>query len=291
MGTKSNVRLHFETEKPRLPSKLTHAAMTGSLIEAHQQISGSEKENTGVEAGHKVEESAEIVVRSNQRAYRSRKLRSHRKIAENTQPELSNISTNKFSRWQQKHAIKKEYAAVRSGKGSKVVKPLAETAWTGGRKAADMARKAIALIMRNPKSLLIVVALFLVMATMMYFLSSCSQLFLGSLNTFLSTSYTADDSEICAADLEFTRLEAELEYSIKNAEHEHPGYDEYRYSIDRIGHDPYVLLAYLTTKFEGFTFDDVKSELGSIYSDMNSVTFIRKPRSDIAPRPGKIVIQ
>lgn len=95
---------------------------------------------------------------------------------------------------------------------------------------------------------------------------------IGGLNAFLTTSYTTSDKDITAADLEYTRLEAELEYDLLNIERDYPGFDEYRYRLDPIGHDPHELMAYLTARFKDFTYAEVETELRSLFSSMYTLS-------------------
>ncbi len=288
MGAKAKARLNFEeSSKLRLPSRLIHSIPELPAITAHRQISRAEEENTGVEAGHKAEEAAEAAARTAQRVCRANRLNSSRKAAGSVKKIKANRShswnksdkdnqrtfSNPVSRWQQKQAIRKEYSAARSGKSTKTAKSTAVGLHKAGSKVSDVIEKTIAAVSRNPKGVLAALGLALVVAMMMNALSSCSQLALGSINAFLATSYTAEDNDICAADLEFTRLEAELKYETLKVESNYRGYDEYRYSIGAIGHEPYELSAYLTAMYGDFTFAEVKPELDSIFSEMYSLSY------------------
>jgi len=290
--TKSKVRLHFEeVEKPAPPSKMAHAVQAAPALEVHRQVARIEDDNVGVESGHKTEEAAEFSVRSGQSAYRSHKLKPYRTAARvEKQLDKANISclqqkavqenpqlaSNPISRWQQKQAIKKEYAAAKAGKSTQSVKTAAETARKTAKITKEAAEKTVAFIAQHKEGLLIALGIFFIIVMIMNAMSSCSQIAMGGLSAFLSTSYTAEDQEICAADLEYTRLEAEQEYEILRVESDYPGYDEYRYTIDQIGHDPQELIAYLTAKYDDFTFAEVQAEIQSVFSAMYTLSITER---------------
>jgi murein DD-endopeptidase MepM/ murein hydrolase activator NlpD len=136
------------------------------------------------------------------------------------------------------------------------------------KKAKEALEKTAAFIARHSKVFWGIIGIFLVVMLILNTFSSCSQMAVGGLNAFLTTSYTASDEDITAADLEYTRLEAELQLDLLNIERDYPGFDEYRYTVDPIGHDPHELIAYLTARFEDFTYAEVEAELRSVFSAM-----------------------
>ena len=130
----------------------------------------------------------------------------------------------------------------------------------------------LAFLAANRKTMLIAAGVGLVLLMLMNMLSSCSQLALGSVNAILATSYTAEESAIREAELELTRLEAELEYDVLRTENSHRGYDEYRYAIDPVGHEPFELIAYLTARFGDFTSSQAVQEVRSLYAGMYTLS-------------------
>lgn len=280
---KKPVKLQFEEiQLKKRPSGLRSSASALSTAEIHRQLAQNEDENVGIESAHKLGGVAEGSLRSANHIHRTRILKEQRKVIRATEKlDRANISylqnqagstSNPLSKWQQKQAIKKEYAAAKSVNRTRTAQKTAETAKKSAKRAKEAADRTASFIRRHKKIILGLIGIFLVLVLIMNTFSSCSQLALGGLNAFLSTSYTASDEDITAADLEYTRFEAELEYEILNIESSHPGYDEYRYSIDPIGHDPHELIAYLTAKFEDFTFEEVAYELRSLFSEMYALT-------------------
>ena len=285
---KKPVKLQFEElQVKKSPSTIKSAAAAVPAAEVHRQINRSEDENVGVESAHRLEETAEGTVRTAQNAHRAHTLSHQRKVLK-TEKKLdqANIrllqkraareqplfSTNPLSRWQQKQAIKKEYAAAKAGKGVESVQKTAQTTVKTAKKAKEALEKTAAFVARHSKVFLGIIGLFIIVVLIMNTFASCSQMAIGGLNAFLTTSYTASDEDITAADLEYTRLEAELEYDLLNIERDYPGFDEYRYSLDPIGHDPHELIAYLTARFEDFTYPEVEAELRSLFSSMYTLS-------------------
>lgn len=285
---KKPVKLQFEElQMKKSPSAFKSAASALPAAEIHRQIARSEDENVGVESAHRLEETAEGTVRTAQNAHRSHALKHQRKtlkaekkldqanislLQKQAAREQPIFSTNPLSRWQQKQAIKKEYAAAKAANGSKSVQKTAETAMKTAKKAKEAAEKTAAFIARHKKIFIGIIGIFFAVVLIMNALSSCSQIAMGGLNAFLTTSYTASDEDITAADLEYTRLEAELQYDLLNIERDYPGFDEYRYAVDPIGHDPHELIAYLTARYEDFTYEEVESELRSLFSSMYNLS-------------------
>ena len=285
---KKPVKLQFEElQVKKTPSALKSATATLPAAEVHRQIARSEDDNVGVEAAHRLEGTAEGTVRTAQNAHRSHALKAERKslksekkldqanvslLQKRATSEQPLLSTNPLSRWQQKQAIKKEYAAAKAGKGVETVQKTAQTTVKTAKKAKDALEKAAAFVARHSKVFPGIIGIFFVVMLILNTFASCSQMAVGGLNAFLTTSYTASDEDITAADLEYTRLEAELQYDLLNIERDYPGFDEYRYTVDPIGHDPHELIAYLTARFEDFTYAEVEAELRSLFSAMYNLS-------------------
>ena len=182
-----------------------------------------------------------------------------------------NPSSNPISRWRQKQELKKRYMEAKaSGKAG------ASGAAKGGKKTAEGTKsvvdKGIEFVKEHPKTILIVGALGLLVMLIAGMFSSCTAMFAGSGNAVLGTSYTAEDADILGADADYSALETALDNQISNIESTHPGYDEYRYDLAEIGHNPYELASYLTVLFEDYTRAEVQSTLQSLFAQQYTLT-------------------
>ena len=270
-------RLYFEeVDKKKPPSKLTHATavapINSALATAHREVRQSEDENVGTESAHKVEEVAEGGVRMVDSAYRSHKLKPYREAAQaeaaadkanlnalNKQAKKQNpeFSSNPYSRWQQKRAIKKEYMAAKAGKSTSNTIKASETTAKAAKKAAKETKKTSEFIAKHKKGALIVAGIGLLMVFMLNVVSSCSVLVQSGMSAFGATTYPVEDSDMMAAEAQYCALEAELQDYLDNYERTHD-YDEYHYDLDDIEHDPYVLLSAITALHGGeWTIDEV----------------------------------
>lgn len=282
---KSKVRLCFEeTDKPKPPSKLSHTFKTipqkELLSKIHKEIRESEQDNVGIEAAHQSEQGAEVVGRRLQSSYRSHKLKPYRQLAlaekrtvkaevdylyKKNVADNPQLSSNPLSRWQQKQMIKKEYLAARYGKGAKTAQQTASNTKKAAGNVAAATDKATQFIVRHRKGILIILALAVVMVLLMGAVSSCSLMFEGGLNSIVGTSYTSEDGEIVASDNAYTEFENALQHRIDNIESEYPNYDEYRYDLDEIGHDPHQLASYLTALLQSYKANEVNGELQRVF--------------------------
>lgn len=267
---KVSVKLHFEeVDKKKPTSKLTHsltdAPLNTVLATAHREVRDSEEDNVGVEGAHKLEQVAEGGVRTLDSAHRSHKLKPYREAAYaekaadkanlkalNKQPQQNNpqFSSNPYSRWQQKRAIKKEYMAAKAGKtGATTAKATQKTA-KSAKKAAENTKKTGTFLARHWKGALIVLALLLMIAFLSSVISSCSVLVQSGVTSFAASSYAADDADMLAAEEQYCALEAELQEYLDTYENTHD-YDEYHYDLDDIEHDPYVLISTISALHGG----------------------------------------
>jgi hypothetical protein len=286
---KPKTRLYFEEiDKPKPPSKLTHAVLSAPALTAHRQIGKVEQENVGVEAAHKSEQAAETGVRAVRSIHRSHALKAHRTAAalekkadranvnalyHKTLRDNPQLSSNPLSRWQQKQAIKRQYAAAkRAGQTAGTAKKTAERTAKAARKTAEAAQKTAAFAARNWKPILIIIAIALLVMLIFNAIGSCSVMLQGGMNMIVSTSYTAEDEDILAAEAYYIGLESELRQEIDNIESARPGYDEYRYNLAEIGHDPFELISYLTALYEDFTADEVHSALAALFDRQYKLT-------------------
>ena len=262
--------------KPKKPGNLAADALSAK---AHQSVRNADQDNnSGVEAAHFTEGSAEGAARAGSRFQYGRKLRQYKKLerlekkadkdavdsifAERMKSDPQ-AGSNLFSRWRQKQAIKKEYAAAKAGAGA------AENTAAGTAKAAqgtaNMTEKAFQFVQSHSHIIIGIAAVGLLVLVIAGSVSSCSVLINGGGNVVLGTSYTAEDEDLKGVETDYTKLEDKLRKQIDRIETDHPGYDEYRYNLAEIGHNPYELASLLTVEFENYTRSQVQARLQSIF--------------------------
>ena len=279
-------------DKKKPPSKLSHAvrevpanAVTGKI---HQEIRETELDNVGVESAHKSEEALETGAHLVREGYRSHKLKPYRKAAKAEQKlekanvnalyqkslrENPQLSSNPISRWQQKQTIKKEYAAAkRAGQSAGSTANTASKTGKAAKTVKEKAQQAGAYVMRHKKGFGIVLALFLVVCLLMNTISSCSMLGQSIGSVVSGTTYPSKDEDMLAVEAEYAAKEADLQAEIDNIESSHPGYDEYRYDLDMIGHDPHELAAYLSAILQGYTPQSAQAELERVFNAQYRLT-------------------
>ena len=279
-------------DKKKPPSMLSHAvrevpanSVTGKI---HQEIRETEQDNVGVESAHKSEEALETGAHLVREGYRSHKLKPYRKAAKAEQKlekanvnalyqkslrENPQLSSNPISRWQQKQAIKKEYAAAkRAGQTAGSTAKTASKTGKAAKTVKEKAQQAGAYVMRHKKGFGIVLALFLVVCLLMNTISSCSMLGQGIGSVVSGTTYPSKDEDMLAVEAEYAAKEADLQAEIDNIESSHPGYDEYRYDLDMIGHDPHELAAYLSAVLQGYTPQSAQAELERVFNAQYQLT-------------------
>lgn len=262
--------------KPKKPGNLAADALSAK---AHQSVRNADQDNnSGVEAAHFTEGSAEGAARAGSRFQYSRKLRQYKKLerlekkankdavdsifAERMKSDPQ-AGSNLFSRWRQKQAIKKEYAAAKAGAAA------AENTASGTAKAAQgtvsITEKAFQFVQSHSHIIIGIAAVGLLVLVIAGSVSSCSVLINGGGNVVLGTSYTAEDEDLKGVETDYTKLEDKLRKQIDRIETDHPGYDEYRYNLAEIGHNPYELASLLTVEFENYTRSQVQARLQSIF--------------------------
>lgn len=262
--------------KPKKPGNLAADAISAK---AHQSVRNADQDNnSGVEAAHFTEGSAEGAARAGSRFQYGRKLRQYKKLerlekkankdavdsifAERMKSDPQ-AGSNLFSRWRQKQAIKKEYAAAKAGAAA------AENTASGTAKAAQgtvsITEKAFQFVQSHSHIIIGIAAVGLLVLVIAGSVSSCSVLINGGGNVVLGTSYTAEDEDLKGAETDYTKLEDKLRKQIDRIETDHPGYDEYRYNLAEIGHNPYELASLLTVEFENYTRSQVQARLQSIF--------------------------
>ena len=288
---KVTVRLHFEEVEKKAPSKLAHsvtdAPLNVVLASAHREVRESEEDNVGVESAHKLEEAAEGGVRTLESAHRSHQLKPYRnaahaeKVADkanlkalNKQAQRDNpqFSSNPYSRWQQKRAIKKEYMAAKAGKTGKTTAKTAETTAKTAEKAAEGTKKTGQFIARHRKGVLVVLGLSLIVAFLLGVVSSCSVIAQSGVSGLAASSYAASDADMQAAEARYCALEAELQDYLDNYERTHD-YDEYHFDLDDIEHDPYVLISAISALHGGeWTIDEVGGTIQMLFDKQYILT-------------------
>ena len=262
--------------KPKKPGNLAADALSAK---AHQSVRNADQDNnSGVEAAHFTEGSAEGAARAGSRFQYGRKLRQYKKLErlekKGNKDAVDSIfaermksdpqaGSNLFSRWRQKQAIKKEYAAAKAGAAA------AENTASGTAKAAQgtvsITEKAFQFVQSHSHIIIGIAAVGLLVLMIAGSVSSCSVLINGGGNVVLGTSYTAEDEDLKGVETDYTRLEDKLRKQIDRIETDHPGYDEYRYNLAEIGHNPYELASLLTVEFENYTRSQVQARLQSIF--------------------------
>ena len=279
-------------DKPRPPSKLSHAvrdapgnAVAGKI---HQEIQETEDDNVGVESAHKPEEALETGVHLAREGYRSHKLKPYRKAAQAEQQlEKANVNalyqkslqenpqaaSNPLSRWQQKQQIKKQYAAAkRAAQSGGTTAGAAQKTGKAAKTVKEKAQQAGAYVMQHKKGFIMVLAIFLLICLLLNTMSSCSMMAQSIGSMISGTTYPSDDPELVAVEAEYAAKEAALQAEIDNIESSHPGYDEYRYDLDMIGHDPHELAAYLSAVLQGYTRASAQAELERIFAAQYQLT-------------------
>ena len=294
---KGKTRLRFEEkEKPIPGGRQQHNPLSRPVQEVgvfvHNKIHSVEKDNSGVEGAHKSEELAERGIRAGARqmrkSRRSRKLKPYRAAAKaekaafkanadfqyqkalHDNPQLA--ASNPVSRFWQKQQIKRQYAkTVRTG-GAKSARKAAENTRKAAKKTAEATKKTAAFVGRHWKAFLIAGCALLLFIMISAGISSCSSLFSGGITSVISTSYVSEDADMLGAEADYAALEAELQSRIDNIERDHPGYDEYRYDLDDIEHDPYVLTSILTALHLEYTRAEVQSTLAMLFERQYTLT-------------------
>ena len=279
-------------DKPRPPSKLSHTvrdapgnAVAGKL---HQEIRETEDDNVGVESAHKSEEAVETGVHLAKEGYRSHKLKPYRKAAQaERQLEKANVNafyqkslqenpqlaSNPLSRWQQKQQIKKQYAAAkRAAQSGGSATSAAQKTGKAAKTVKEKAQQAGAYVMQHKKGFIMVLAIFLLICLLLNTMSSCSMMAQSIGSAISGTTYPSDDPELVAVEADYAAKEAALQAEIDNIESSHPGYDEYRYDLDMIGHDPHELAAYLSAVLQGYTRASAQAELERIFAAQYQLT-------------------
>ena len=291
LGTgKVTTKLVLE-DKKKPPSKLSHAVRDApgdaALGKLHKEIRETEQDNVGVESAHKSEEAVETGARLVREGYRSHKLKPYRKAAQAEQKlekanvnalyqkslrENPQLTSNPFSRWQQKQAIKKEYAAAKAGNGARNTVKASETTAKAARRAAEGSKELGSFFVRHKKGFLIAGGVAAAILLLMTCISSCSTLFQGGVSGIAASTYPLEDADMLAAEAAYCAMEDELREYLNSYESTHD-YDEYHFDLDEIEHDPYVLISMITALKGGeWTIDEIGGILETLFEKQYILT-------------------
>ena len=280
---KVKTQLRFEEmDKKKPPSKLTHAVQDAPanfvLSQVHREVRQSEDDNVGVEAAHKVEQAVESGGRLVQSAHRAHQLKPYRAAiraekkleranldALQKKAEIDSPTSNPVSKWQQKQAIKKQYAAAKHNQAAQTTAKAAENTAKAAKKAAEKAEKAGKYVWEHRRGFAIAAAILLMLAFLLNGLSSCSVIMDGVGSGIAASTYPSQDADMLGAEAQYCEMEAELQRYLDTYESTHD-YDEYHFDLDTIEHDPYVLISMITALHQGeWTLDEVQGTLQMLF--------------------------
>lgn len=280
---KVKTQLRFEeVDKKKPPSKLTHAVRDAPanfvLSQVHREVRQSEDDNVGVEAAHKVEQAVESGGRLVQSAHRAHQLKPYRAAiraekkleranldALQKKAEIDSPTSNPVSKWQQKQAIKKQYAAAKHNQAAQTTAKAAENTAKAAKKAAEKAEKAGKYVWEHRRGFAIAAAILLMLAFLLNGLSSCSVIMDGVGSGIAASTYPSQDADMLGAEAQYCEMEAELQSYLDTYESTHD-YDEYHFDLDTIEHDPYVLISMITALHQGeWTLDEVQGTLQMLF--------------------------
>ena len=280
---KVKTQLRFEeVDKKKPPSKLTHAVQDAPanfvLSQVHREVRQSEDDNVGVEAAHKVEQTVESGGRLVQSAHRAHQLKPYRAAiraekkleranldALQKKAEIDSPTSNPVSKWQQKQAIKKQYAAAKHNQAAQTTAKAAENTAKAAKKAAEKAEKAGKYVWEHRRGFAIAAAILLMLAFLLNGLSSCSVIMDGVGSGIAASTYPSQDADMLSAEAQYCAMEAELQHYLDTYESTHD-YDEYHFDLDTIEHDPYVLISMITALHQGeWTLDEVQGTLQMLF--------------------------
>lgn len=280
---KVKTQLRFEeVDKKKPPSKLTHAVQDAPanfvLSQVHREVRQSEDDNVGVEAAHKVEQAVEGGGRLVQSAHCAHQLKPYRAAiraekkleranldALQKKAEIDSPTSNPVSKWQQKQAIKKQYAAAKHNQAAQTTAKAAENTAKAAKKAAEKAEKAGKYVWEHRRGFAIAAAILLMLAFLLNGLSSCSVIMDGVGSGIAASTYPSQDADMLGAEAQYCEMEAELQRYLDTYESTHD-YDEYHFDLDTIEHDPYVLISIITALHQGeWTLDEVQGTLQMLF--------------------------
>ena len=285
---KAKRKLQFEKEiKPQgehlkgaIPLRPVKAGINTAIVNIHSKIYQVEHENVGVKAAHRAEMVAEGGIRS---AIRYHKTAPYRKVAklenrakkksikltyQKTLAENPKLKSNIFSRMWQKRKIKKDYA-----KKAREAQKAAKQAKKAGSATVEAGKAIVNTVRKHPIATIIILLFSLLLMIIMSMCSMGGGMGSNGLGRIFTSSYLAEDTDIDNAEIAYTEWEVDLQFQINNTETDRPGYDEYRYNIGNIGHNPYELIAYLTAVYQDFKYDAISGELRTLFDEQYILTF------------------
>ena len=279
----------LDKEKPFKQESLSKTIMRRMQTESrnfvHGKIAENEKENSAVEGAHKTEQKGEELIGFVKRHYKGKEARQRTKIAKLEKKQFQkevNFQYQKFleenpqmqkkalQKRLQKQRIKREYLNARQ-KGT-ATKAAQEAVSKTANTATAIAKKLQEIASKNAGVLITVGIMAVLLVMIMTSVSSCGAMFADTQSTVLAASYLSEPAEIDATDLQFTRLELDLQNEIDNIETDYPGYDEYSYNLGEIGHNPFTLIGYLSAVHTEFTASEVESEVQALFDEMYTLT-------------------
>lgn len=273
-GTKKKVlRLKFEETQAKKPSQLTHPvqkAVKTADDQLHRQVKESnEDDNVAVDAVLQADQKTETALQMGEHAYHAHKMRPYRRLEKaekrldkanirvmekQYQQEHPQFTSNPYSRWQQKRAIRREYAAAKRGANGRTVQSTAKSAEKATEKVSDAAGKTVEVIRRHP-TILLLLALGGMLLIVTSSLQACTPLAQSVLESVVIGTYPAEEEDVRAAERVYAEKERKLKDEMDHYERYHPGYDEYHVEADEIWHNPYVLIAIISAYYDGQEWD------------------------------------
>ena len=286
---KLKVKLQFEESRKKPPSKLTHAVQTAPVEtvrgQLHKEVRESEDDNVGVEAAHSLEQSAERTSQVLHAGYRSHKLKPYREAAKAEQKldkanmevlqkkmELDHPTSNPFSKFQQRQAIKRQYAVAKASASTGTTQTAASITEKTAQKATETSKKTATFVKKHSKAFLVILGFLMLLGFFVSGLSSCTVVMEGVISGIASSTYASTDDSIQGAEAAYCAMEAALQSKLDNYESTH-SYDDYIYDLDEIGHDPYVLISILSALHPGeWTLPEVMGTLDMLFEKQYILT-------------------
>ena len=288
-GKGKYVAVPLDKEKPFKQDGIPKTTMGRTQHEGknfvHGKIAETEKENSAVEGAHKSEQKVEALYAFVKRQIKGKDQKQRAKVAKLEKKQFQkevNFQYQKFleenpqmqkkalQKRLQKQRIKREYVKARKKAAAGKTAEQAFQKTKNG--AVTVARKLQEFASKNAGLLVTVGIMALLLMMIMVSVSSCGAMFADTQSTILAASYLSKPKEIDAADLQFTRLELDLQNEIDRVETDYPGYDEYSYNLGAIGHNPFTLIGYLSAVHTEFTASEVESEIQALFDEMYTLT-------------------
>lgn len=283
LGFEPEIKSCREHMQGALPLRMAGSGRDFALGTLHGRLRQSEQENVETEAVYKGMLLTEHSARS---VYRFHKTAPYRHVAklerlsskhnaelayQTLLRENPRLASNPLSRFLQKQKIKRQYA-----KTLRESARLTDRLKAIGAAGSKVFRAAASLVRSHPMAVGFLALALLLMFSFSALLTSCTNMALGGLSSVVLSSYTADDTDIDEAELAYTQWETDLQLQINHAEDDHPGYDEYRYQVDDISHNPFELMAYLSAAYQDFQFSSVQSQLRRIFEAQYTLKFVEE---------------